>query len=409
MKLNIIDQIFQYRLQQDPKVFALLKRYIVNPAEENLRSLQKKINPEIIYNKLLGKPFRKVTELVTGLIKFAFTEDGIPVGINPDEPHCLIAGQTGCGKTVLLILMLGQAILQGANVWLFSKAKDVTNLLTFSREILVNDFSGQMKINPLLSPGVNVRFWINCFADIFIQAYGLFDGTKNYLIENLNYLFSKNDMPTFYDLHRLIKSQKYNAFSRFARYRESLLNRLGGMITSYLGMTLGYPCIALEELAKRNVIFELQGLTAQQQVFIVNILLTWLFYYKLYHDSTHYHYIGVDDAGLLFDISFEHRPDQALPIISHLVSTVRKSKVNVVVASQIPRQLGSSIHANSFAKIMFGLADGRDRDCMAQSMGVTNPEQRQYLDVLGKREIIVRFSGRYLEPFIAYIPEVPHV
>jgi hypothetical protein len=215
-------------------------------------------------------------------------------------------------------------------------------------------------------------------------------------------------MPTIHDLHRLIQVKKYSQHARTARYQESALNRLEGIIAS-MGKTLTYPCIALEELAKRNVIFDIQGLTSEQQIFVTNILLTWLFYYKLYHNDENYHFVGIDDAQLVFDRSFEYRPDHGLPIISHLISTVRKSKVNVLVAGQIPSQLASSIHANSFTKIMFSLAYGKDIDCMAQSMGLSNVEQLQYCHRLGLREIVVKFSGRYQEPFLAHVPEVQYV
>lgn len=407
--MALVNQIIENGLDKDPRIMALLNCIIRNPDDKGKIDLLNRLaSPKILYNQMFGKPFKETDETVNGLIKFAYTENSVPVGINPDEPHALIAGQTGSGKSILLMIMLGQVMLRGATIWLFAKAKDVRNLLNLSREIIVVDFCGQTKFNPLLSPGVDVKFWINCFSDVFIQAFGLYDGTKNFLLHNIDYLFTENNLPTILDLYRLIKAQKFPAYSRYARYQESAINRLGGMITS-LGRVFDYPCIPLEELAKRNVIFEIQGLTSEQQVFVVNILLTWLFYYRLYHNNTGYHFVGIDDANLVFDKSFEHRPDRGLPIISHLVSTVRKSKVNVFVASQIPHQLGSSIHANSYTKIMFGLADGRDVDCMVSSMGIRDSEQLQYCHRLGKREIVVKFSGRYQEPFLAYIPEVPYV
>jgi len=290
-------------------------------------------------------------------------------------------------------------------VWLFTKAKDTRNLLKISKDILVVCFVGQIAFNPLLPPpGVPVRFWINCFADIFIQAFGLYDGTKNFLIENLNYLFDHNKTPTIHDLYRLIKSQKFSPFSRFARYQESALNRLSGLINSF-GTTLDYPCYSLEELTQQHVIFEIQGLSSEQQVFIVNILLTWLYYYKLNNNDQYYNVVAIDDANLVFDKSFEHRPDHCMPIISHLVSTVRKSKVFIIVVSQIPHQLGASIHSNAFTKIMFSLANGNDIDCMARSIGISDPDQLQYLHRLGSREVLIKFSGRYQESFLAQIPE----
>jgi hypothetical protein len=76
------------------------------------------------------------------------------------------------------------------------------------------------------------------------------------------------------------------------------------------------------------------------------------------------------------------------------------------VATQIPHQLGASIHSNAFTKIMFHLANGVDIDFMARSMGIREPEQIQYCHRLKKREILVKFSGRYQEPFLAYVPEM---
>jgi hypothetical protein len=408
-QIGLIAQILKNGLCRDRKVIALLKRHIVDPTEENLKALYRRINPKIVYQEIFGKPFPEPNELVDGQIRFARTEQGQLVGFNRNEFHTLVSGRTFCGKTVLLIIMLGQAILSGAIVWLFAKAKDVRSLLRFSQETIVIDFSGQTKINPLLPPpGVGTTFWINCFADVFIQAFGLYDGTKNFLLEKLTYLYQKNTMPTIHDLFRLIKSFKFSGYSRDARYQESALNRLSGMISS-LGETFSYPCVKLEDLANKNIIFEIQGLTSEQQVFIVNILLTWLFYYKLYNSSDCFHFVGVDDANLLFDYSFEHRPDRGLPIISHLVSTVRKSKVHLIVATQIPSQLGASIHANSFTKITFSLAYGKDIETMAKSMGITDPEQLQYCYSLAEREVVVKFAGRYQAPFLAYIPEVRNV
>ena len=407
--LGLIAQILMNGLHRDPKVMALLKRHIVNPTEENLRALYRQINPRIVHQKLFGKPFPEPDESVDGAIRFGRTEQGHLVGFNRNEFHTLISGRTFSGKTVMLIIMLGQALLSGAIVWLFAKAKDVRSLFRFTQEVVVVDFNGQMKFNPLLPPsGVDTVFWINCFADVFIQAFGLYDGTKNFLLEKLTYLYQKNNLPTIHDLFRLIKSIKFLAYSRDARYQESALNRLGGMISS-LGQTFSYPCVKLEDLASKNIIFEIQGLTSEQQVFMVNVLLTWLFYYKLNNSNDSFHFVGVDDANLLFDYSFEHRPDRGLPIISHLVSTVRKSKVHLIVATQIPSQLGAGIHANSFTKITFSLAYGKDIETMAKSMGITDPEQRQYCHSLAEREVVVKFAGRYQTPFLAYVPEVRNV
>ncbi|MEO0126332.1 MAG: hypothetical protein ABIL44_01110 [candidate division WOR-3 bacterium] len=405
--MQLILQALDLGLDKDPRVMALINCVIRNPYDrEKIALLSKIVKPKLVHKIVFGKPFKDLDETVDGEIRIATTESGLPVGFNPDEPHCLIAGQTNCGKTVLLNFILGQAMMKGHIVWLFTKAPDSRNLLKITKEILVVDFNGQIRFNFMLPPpDVDVAQWINITSDIFTQAYSLYDGTKNYLIDTQRYLFERNQTPTIFDLYRFLKSQKFPQMSRFARYNESTINRYGGVISG-MGRTFIAPYIPLEELAKRNAIFEISGLTAEQQSYTVNTLLTWLFYYKLNSNSLVYHFVGIDDANLILQASYEYRPDRGLPIISHLLSTIRKSKVNVIAATQIPHQLGASIHSNAFTKIIFSLANGKDIECMARSIGIKEPDQIQYLHRLAKREIVVKFSGRYQEPFLAYVPEI---
>jgi hypothetical protein len=407
MNNELIKNIIENGFHKDPRILALLNCIIRNPNDkEKVVLLNKLIGPRIAHEMIFGKPFKEHDEKVDGQIRFAVTEQGLPVGFNPEEPHCLLAGQTNCGKSVLINSILAQAMMKGHKAWLFTKALDSRNLLKITNEIVFIDFKGQVRFNFMLPPpGVDVGHWINVTADIFAQAYSIYDGTKNYLIELQYYLFEKNPMPTIFDLYNLIKSQKFPQMSRFARYNETAINRYAGLIGS-MGKTFTSPYILLEELAKRNVIFEIQGLTAEQQSFIINILLSWLFYHKLNNPSSVYHFVGIDDANLVLQASYEYRPDKGLPIISHLLSTIRKSKINVIAATQIPHQLGASIHSNAFTKIIFSLANGKDIDCMARSIGIDDSNQLQYLHKLAKREIVVKFSGRYQEPFLAYVPEI---
>lgn len=290
-------------------------------------------------------------------------------------------------------------------IWFFTKSKEGRKLLHIEKDILIVLFQGSIKFSTLLAPkNFPQSAWNNAWADIFVQAFGIYDGTKNFLIEHLKRLFSRIKNPSLRDFYHQIKTTKYPLMSRYARYQESALNRLGGILSSPISNAIDCRDISIELFSNYNVIFEIQYLTAEQQVVIVNILLSWLYYYKLYNNIDITHFVGIDDANLVFDKSFENRPDRGLPIISHLLSTVRKSKINVICCSQIPHQLGASIHSNSFTKIMFTLANGKDIECMVQSMGITDPEQRQYCYQLDLQEMLIKFSARYQEPFLAYVP-----
>jgi len=294
--------------------------------------------------------------------------------------------------------------------WLFVKAQDMRELLKVSKNIMIVTFN-EIKLNPLEPvPGMRANEWASIFADSWIQAFRLYEGSKGFLIECLNNLYLKYSSlgfyPSLFDLYYYVRALNFPAVSRNARYQESVLNRLGGMIHGSLSSVIDCSRGHINNLISTHAVFEILYLTSEQQVFIVNYLLSYLFYYKMIHETNPKHFIGIDDANLIFDKSFELRPDLGLPIIHHLLTTVRKNKINIFCCSQTPSQLGASIHSNSFAKIMFSLSNGKDLEFMFQSMGIKDNEQRDYCYKLKPREMAIKFSSRFQEPFIANVPEV---
>jgi hypothetical protein len=78
-----------------------------------------------------------------------------------------------------------------------------------------------------------------------------------------------------------VDGKPHPRYSRSSGYQDSVINRLGGMLKGPLGKvfdcSLGYE----EFMLSHNAIFEIENLTRQQQIFIVNLLMTKLFRYKL--------------------------------------------------------------------------------------------------------------------------------
>lgn len=290
------------------------------------------------------------------------------------------------------------------------KAQDLRPLLALERDILVVTFN-KIKLNPLEPPeGIKAVEWAGIFADLWIQAFRLYEGSKGFLVECLNSLYLRHKetgfYPSLYDLYYYVKALRFPAISRNARYQESVLNRLGGMIYGSLAPVFDCSRGHISNLVKCHAVFEILYLTSEQQVFIVNYLLSYLFYYKMIHETGLRHFVGIDDANLIFDKSFEQRPDLGLPIIHHLLTTVRKNKINIFCSTQTPHQLGASIHSNSFAKIMFSHSNGIDLEFMFRSMGIKSEDQRNYCYKLKPREIVVKLSMRYQEPIVGSVPEV---
>lgn len=360
-------------------------------------------------------PFLMPDENIDGKLRFGVAENGIMAGLNPENCHVLIAGQTNCGKSTLLRVIFSEALQlkeekEEIICWLFVKAHDMRPLLNVSKNILVVTFN-EIKINPLEPVnGMKEAEWASIFADLWTQAFRLYEGSKGFLVECLNSLYLKHKdtgyCPSLFDLYYYVKSMHFTAMSRNARYQESILNRLGGMIYGSLSDVFNCSRGHTSDLISNHAIFEILYLTSEQQVFIVNYFLSYLFYHKMINESNLRHFVGIDDANLIFDKSYEQRPDLGLPIIHHLLTTVRKNKINIFCATQTPHQLGASIHSNSFAKIMFSLSNGKDLEFMFQSTGIKDEEQRAYCFKLKPREMVIKFSSRYQEPFVAVVPEV---
>jgi polynucleotide 5'-kinase involved in rRNA processing len=96
----------------DERNKAICLDMISDPGNEKLqKEYMEVLGPEILIRQLDGSPFNVPDESVDGLIRFASTEQGTPIGINPEECHVLIAGQTGSGKSTLLRIIFTSALL----------------------------------------------------------------------------------------------------------------------------------------------------------------------------------------------------------------------------------------------------------------------------------------------------------
>ncbi len=414
-----MNEIVRKQLLQINAIAQLKKLQIFNSTTaqmvlHNPLALMEKIGQMNEVLQMFQSPFESPDESVNELIKFMTAENNIPVGFNPLDCHCLIAGQTGCGKSTLLKIIFSQIILFSAHsvpfkAWLFVKAQDMRPLLKINKDIVVARLK-EIKINPLQPPkGIKTVDWTSIIADVFTQVFHLYGASKALLIECLRELykrFEKHDhYPSLFDLYDYVKALKFSGFSRTSGYRESILNRITGLLNGVMGETFNCSRGHIDLLSSRNVIFEFLYLTSEQEVFLVNYLLSYLFNSKLTVDTSLRHFVGIDDGNLIFDASYEKRPDLGLPIIHHLLTTVRKAKINIFALTQTPHQTGASIHSNAFAKIMFSLSNGKDIEFMQHSMGIKDPAQKAYCYNIPPREAVIKFSARYQKPFTGKIPD----
>jgi hypothetical protein len=296
--------------------------------------------------------------------------------------------------------------------WIITKSDEFRSLLKVNRDILVATFyKDSIRFNTLEPPPkLGAMRWAGPFVYLW-QGFRLWEGTRGFLSDCVKELYIKysktGHYPSLYDLYEHVSSVSTKGHPRQTAYQDGILSRLKGLLDGPLASTFYCSRGHLRHLVNMNVIFEILYLPASHQTFTVNYLITYLYMYKMVNETGLRHWIAIDDANIIFDASYEKRPDLGLPVIHHLLTTVRKNKINIFACTQTPHQVGASIHSNSFAKIMFPLSNGKDRESMFQSMGIYDRDQREYCNrlKLEDREVIIKFSSRYPEPFIAEIEE----
>lgn len=86
----------------------LLLAAIANPDFSNLSALINYTKSHIEAVKNTTSPFPKpnIDDDIDGKIRLGTTETGLSCGLNTDDQHCMIAGITGSGKSVMLLYII---------------------------------------------------------------------------------------------------------------------------------------------------------------------------------------------------------------------------------------------------------------------------------------------------------------
>jgi len=332
-----------------------------------------------------------------------------PLMITEDElnSHILICGRTGVGKTTLIYRLVSQLIERNIPVLIFDFKRDYRHLIRHYNLIVMR--WDEFRFNPLIPPpDMATLQWLQIFCDVFCQISSVLIGSKGFLLEQLNELLKVNPTPTIAELATRLDNIYISPVRRQAVYLDVIRNRLKTLLIS-LGDVINCQSFDIERVLQTNFVLELDGLSAEMQDFLANILLMWIFCYRITKGKRGKlkHVTVFDEAKRVFDVNKERRPTEGIPTISILASRVREFGEALIVSDQEPTKLAESIKANSECKIVFGLGHGKDAWDIGKTIGLRESEIA-YLNKLPLGQAVVHLP-RYRKPMLIKTAVIPKV
>jgi len=398
-------------LQDDKQIQTALKVLSVVWDEDLAKDIEQIIM--IKGYQSLKDPFHPYPKL-KGEIKIGHS-NGNWFGLQRKEinQNILVVGRSGSGKTNLFYSLIKQYIDNNIPFWAVDFKKDYRHLIKEYPEILVIPWTS-FKFNPLKPPhGIKPTIWAQTLTEVFCHANALLAGSKNFLLDNIIDLYKmygvfegKNNYPSFIELSQKLESIKFSLASREASYLQVIKNRVRATIHTIgniLDCEKGFP---IEKLLERNVVIELDGLMDDMQNFLLEVLLTWVYTYRVSRGKRNIlqHGIFFDEAKRVFDVNKERSPASGIPIIDIITDRAREFGESLIVADQEPIKLTDSIKANTYTKIMLSLGSGKDIAEISKCMGL-NSEQMREAYSLSVGQALIKIAG--IRPFPLTIPYVP--
>jgi hypothetical protein len=408
----------------------LLDFYVLTDSDEDKQAIRQDIEtilgPGLQLLLENESPFLPVPPAFKGEIVFGTAMQGgkragqFAVRRSDLSRHVGIYAQTGHGKSVLLYNLADQFIKNNIGFWFFDVKQDGRALLEHYEELIVIPWQ-QLRWNPLRPPPkMDVKLWWQLFSEVCGHAWGVYHAGINYLLEFLDQLYEDYQktgaFPTLDDLHRLMVASQETSRKRL-EYYDVMYNRTRSL-ESILGKVLNSRNgLKLEDLVNRFVVFELDQLRAEEQNWLIEVMLTWLYAYRMteQHRGEQLRQVIIcDEAHRIWDANKEWRDttrEMGMPTINLFPTQFRDFGTSLILPSQEPSKMTQSVHANTLVKIVGNLGNGTDINSISEAMGLDDNE-RDVIHKLKRGEWLVKLSDQYTEPFMiktADYPVVKHV
>lgn len=331
----------------------------------------------------------------------------LPTGVMDRHPHILIAGAAGAGKSWTVCHTIQNLTLSGFGSLVLDTEGEYSNLMLYLPDGLCWVFDDMtFKRNPLQPlAGEERRRTYGRVKRVFRETF-LRDGSINLLGEELiNIVDAAGQVATLHRLLGHLGVARYRMDSRRGQYLESLKNRLGNVV-EFVSI---YDCMEGFDirvwLRPRCMVLRLTALSDELKDFVVNDLVATI------QDWTQENpglglklVIVIDEAHRFFAPGKAARYDLGDPILLDAARTLRKRGVNLILSTQVFRDLPVAALANVSTFLIFRTSEGSCIRAIGQALSLTS-EQMEYLPKLGERRAVMKHP-LVADPFIVELPEL---
>jgi hypothetical protein len=338
-----------------------------------------------------------------------------PFGLREDDwiQHVGIFGRTGSGKTNVGFLIVDSLNKHNKPFLIFDWKRNYRDLIESAEHKNLEVFAVGREIspfsfNPLIPPkGTLPTVWLKKLIEIMCHAYYLGEGVAYLLQKAIDSVFQEKkiyegsaEYPTLLDVKKWLESFKTRG--REAQWMDSTLRVIGTLCYGEISRVLNTrKNIALENLLKRKVVFELDALTNADKIFFIESLVLWIHHYRLQEESRERfkHAIIIEEAH---HVLFRKKQSKE-SVMDVLLREIRELGESIILMDQHPSLISIPSLGNTNCTIAMNLKHRLDINSISSVMLLEESEQ-EYLGLLEIGSGIVRLQNRLTMPFLVKFP-----
>lgn len=266
-------------------------------------------------------------------------------------------------------------------------------------------------LNP--PPGVPFPVWINVFAEILSNftdirlAARTLVATTALAIYRERFYPSDESFPTLQDVHDRIQRTRYDPRSHLARYQETILHRLVGLLQALGPQICSRRRLNWQRYLDSSWAISLENLPTDYQNLFISVTVAKILLHRMANNlrtSRLTELFVLDEASTVFRKQY-YEADHPNLLLDYLAKS-REFGIGFLIATQTLSGLADPVLANTATKILVGGAGlGTDYDIFASATGLT-PPQRDFLRTLTMPGVACAKDPRYPYPFTLEVPRV---